>query len=81
MGWGSAHAAAAATTTSAAVVAAAHFFTTSWCAFTGQLVELATTGELLRRHNVSQDDVTEFILYYAKPFAARHGLPIDKLED
>ena len=58
-----------------------NFTATLWCAFTGQLVELATTGKLLRRHNVYQDDVTEFILYYAKPFAARHGLPVDKLED
>ena len=58
-----------------------NFTATLWRAFTGQLVELATTGKLLRRHNVYQDDVTEFILYYAKPFAACHGLPIDKLED
>ena len=57
------------------------FSATSWCAFTGQLVKLATTRKLLRRHNVNQDDVTEFILYYAKPFAARHGLPLDMLEE
>ena len=58
-----------------------NFTATSWCAFIGQLVMLATTGKLRRRHNVYQDDVTEFIIYYAKPFAARHGLPVDKLED
>ena len=58
-----------------------NFTATSWCALTGQLVELATTETLRRRHNVYQDDVTEFIIYYAKPFAARHGLPVDKLED
>ena len=58
-----------------------NFTATSWCAFTGQLVKLATTGKLLRRHNLNQDDVTEYILYYVKPFAARHGLPVDKLED
>jgi hypothetical protein len=42
------------------------------------LVKLGTTRKLLSRHNLNKDHVTEFILYYVKPFAARHGLPMDK---
>ena len=55
-----------------------NFTATSWCAFTGQVVKLGTTRKLLSHHNLNKDHVTEFILYYVKPFAARHGLPMDK---
>ena len=54
------------------------FTATSWCAFTARVVKLSMTRKLLSRYNVNKDHATEFILYYVMPFAARHGLPMDK---